>query len=62
MLLVPSKLPHFAIRVERDLLDKFKYVAEYNARSANREIELLMRKHVESFEAERGPIKVPEGE
>lgn len=57
---MPSKLPHFAVRVDRELLEKFKYVAEYNARSANRELELLMRKHVADFESEHGKIDIPE--
>ena len=28
----------FTLRVESELLKKFRYVAEYNARSANREL------------------------
>lgn len=53
------KNPHFAIRVPRDLLEKFKYIAEYNARSANREIELLLRQHVANFEDVHGTIELP---
>jgi len=53
---MPSALPQFTVRVEADLLKKFRYVAEYNARSANREAELLMRLHVEKFEKEHGSI------
>ena len=53
-----SKLPHFAIRVDRALMDKLKYIAESNARSANREIEMLIRKHVADFESKHGKIEV----
>ena len=36
-----SNLPKFTIRLEPDLLKKIRYVAEYNARSTNREVEVL---------------------
>ena len=44
---MPSALPQFTVRVDPELLKKFRYVAEFNARSANRESEMLMRIHVE---------------
>lgn len=34
---MPSALPQFTVRVDPELLKKFRYVAEFNARSANRE-------------------------
>ena len=52
-----SKLPMFGLRIPRELLDKIKYVAEYNGRSANKEIEQLILKHVELFENEHGKIQ-----
>ncbi|MGK0551943.1 Arc family DNA-binding protein [Enterococcus faecalis] len=52
------KNPHFAIRIPKELLEKLKYIAEYNARSANKEIEFLVRTHVNNFEKEHGKIKV----
>lgn len=48
----------FTLRVDRVLLKKFHYVAEYNARSANRELEVLMRKYVAEFEKAQGKIDV----
>lgn len=54
---MPSNLPQFTIRISPYLLAKLKYIAGYNARSANREIELLIREHVEHFEKEHGKIK-----
>lgn len=53
---MPSNLPQFTVRVDPVLLAKFRYVAEYNARSANREAELLFRLHVEDFEKQHGKI------
>lgn len=53
---MPSNMPQFTVRVDPALLAKFRYVAEYNARSANREAELLFRQHVEAFEKTHGVI------
>ncbi len=53
---MPSNLPQFTVRVDPFLLKKFRYVAEYHARSANREAETLIRQHVEEFEKKYGPI------
>lgn len=50
------KLAKFTLRVDSELLKKFRFIAEYNARSSNREIEVLMRKHVDNFEKEHGKI------
>lgn len=57
---MPSKLPHTAIRIEPSLMRKFRYVASYNGRSANKEIEQLIRKRVEAFEKAHGPIELPD--
>ena len=48
----------FTLRVDHELMEKFKYVAEYNGRSANRELEMLMRGRVEKFEQQKGEIKL----
>lgn len=53
-----SDLSKFTVRTNSDLLKKFRYVAEYNARSANREIEVLMKNHIADFEKEHGKIKL----
>lgn len=46
----------FTLRTESDLLRKFRYVADYNARSANRELEVIMKRHIAEFEREHGRI------
>ncbi len=48
----------FTLRTDAELMKKFRYVAEYNARSANRELEVLMREHVKEFEEKHGRIAV----
>lgn len=50
----------FTLRVDPDLLKKFHFVAEYNARSANREMEVLMKRYVAEFEKLHGKIDAPE--
>ncbi len=47
----------FTLRIDSELLKKFRFVADYNARSANRELEVLMKKHVDEFEKKHGRIE-----
>ena len=42
--------------IEDEILKKFCYVAEYNARSANKEVEFLMKRHIVKFEKAYGKI------
>lgn len=51
-----SDTAKFTLRTDSDILKKFHYVADYNARSANRELEVLMKKHIAEFEKEHGKI------
>lgn len=53
---MPSDIVKFTLRTEAELLKKFRFVADYNARSANRELEVLMKKHVIEFEKVHGKI------
>lgn len=46
----------FTLRIDSELLNKFRFIAEYNARSANREITLLIKRHIDSFEKKHGKI------
>ncbi|BCJ93809.1 hypothetical protein acsn021_13780 [Anaerocolumna cellulosilytica] len=55
---MPTQLSKFTLRIDSELLKKFRFVAEYNARSANREIEVLMKKHVDEFEKNHGNIEL----
>lgn len=53
---MPYKQSKFTLRIDSDLLKKFRFIAEYNARSANRELELIMKYHVNKFENKHGKI------
>lgn len=50
--------PPFSLRVSEDLLDKVKYIAENNKRSANKEIEFALEQYVKTFEAKNGKINI----
>lgn len=51
-----SNTSKFTLRTDPELLKKFRYIAEYHARSANRELEMLIKKHVADFEEKRGTL------
>lgn len=54
--MMPSKLPQFTIRINPKLLAKLRYIAAYNGRSANKEVERLIKQHVDQFERKHGEI------
>ena len=46
----------YTLRIDQDLFDKFRYIADANGRSANRELEQLIRRLVSDYEAQNGVI------
>jgi predicted DNA-binding protein len=50
------KNPHYALRIPSKTMDKLKYIAAYNGRSANKEIGQLILRHISEFEKEHGLI------
>lgn len=51
-----KNIAKFTLRTDSILLKKFHYIADYNARSSNRELEVLMKKHISEFEKAHGEI------
>lgn len=51
-----SKLLRYTLRVDRKLFQKFRYIAEYKGRSANKEIEQYLKHCVAEFEKKNGEI------
>ena len=47
-----------SIRIEPELLDKLHIVADYESRSANSQILILIRRCVEQYEKEHGEIEL----
>lgn len=53
-----NKIAKFTLRTDSELMKKFRIVADYNARSANREMEVLIKNHVAEFEKKHGKIEL----
>lgn len=51
---------HFGLRVDADILAKFRYVCGYTGRSANSQIIQLMLKFIANYEKEHGKIDLDE--
>ncbi len=50
----------YTLRVNRELFGKFRYIAESEGRSANKEIEQYMKRCVRSYEEKHGKIALGE--
>ncbi|MEL7610544.1 MAG: hypothetical protein AAGU74_13715 [Bacillota bacterium] len=50
---------HFGLRVDGEILAKFRYVCGYVGRSANSQIIQLMLKFIADYEKEHGKIELP---
>ena len=53
-----NKLLRYTLRVDRALFRKFRYIAESEGRSANKEIEQCLKKRVAEFEQSNDKIEV----
>ncbi len=49
-------MSRFTLRVPQLLLDKLGYIAEYEGRTKNRELEQMIKKRIAEFEKEHGQI------
>ena len=45
-----------SIRIEEEMLNKLAYIADYEGRSVNSQVLVLIRQSIKSFEDENGPI------
>ena len=52
-----DNLPRFTLRIAQVLLDKLAFIAEYEGRTKNKEIEQLIKKRITEFEDIHGVIK-----
>ena len=51
---MPSDMPRYTLRIPQLLLDKIRYIAEENGRSANKEIELMIKQRIKDYESKNG--------
>lgn len=47
-----------SIRIQKEMLDKLHVVADYEGRSANSQILILIRDCIEAYEEKHGEIKI----
>ncbi len=51
-------IKNLSVRIDDEMLDKLHYVADYEARSANGQIIILIRDCISKFEEEHGKIDI----
>lgn len=49
----------FSLRISEELLEKIKFIASNNKRSANKEIEFILENAVKDYEKQNGEIFIP---
>lgn len=50
----------FSLRVSEKLLDRIKYIAAQNKRSANKEIEFVLEQYVQEYDRQHGAAEKEE--
>lgn len=55
---MPSTEAKFTLRTSNELLQKISYIAGGNGRSANKEIEMLLKRYVAQYERKNGTIPI----
>lgn len=53
-----NEMARFTLRIPKEILDKFGYIAEYEGRTKNKELEQMIKARITAFEKEQG--KIPE--
>jgi len=53
---MPSDLPRYTLRIPQIFLDKIRFIAAENGRSANKEIELMIKQRIQEYESLNGEI------
>ena len=48
---------NFTVRISREIMEKFHYIAEFEGRSSNKAMIELIKKHIAEFEEKHGEIK-----
>ena len=48
----------YPLRIEKDVMDKFKVIAKTHGRSVNKEIEFTLKIAISEYERENGTISV----
>ena len=55
-----EEMVRYTLRVSKKLLGKVGYIAEYNGRTKNKELEQMIKARIAAFEQKIGEIKIEE--
>ena len=55
---MPSNLPRFTLRADKEILEKMTEIAKKHERSLNQEIVYHMKNIIQNYESENGEINV----
>ncbi len=55
-------IKNLSIRIDEEMLDKLHVISDYEARSANGQILILIRNCIEEYEAKHGVIEIKKRE
>ena len=53
-----NDISRYTLRISQRLLDKLGYIAEYEGRTKNKELEQMIKKRIAEFEKENGTIEL----
>lgn len=53
-----KQYPTFSLRIDSELLKKLHFIADYEGRSANKQVEYLIKHAVREFECKHGKINI----
>ena len=51
-----KKYPRYTLRIPQSMLNKLAYTANFNGRTKNKEIEMIIKKYINDFERSYGTI------
>ena len=54
-----SQFVHYSLRVEKELFEKFKYIAKHEYRSTNSELVQCIKACIREYESQHGEIFLP---
>ena len=55
---MPSKKPAILIHADKEIIEKIKFIAKENERSATQEVVYAIKQTIKKYEAENGEIKL----
>lgn len=53
-----SNTSKFTLRIDQQTLEKFRYIADNNFRTVNKELEMIIKAHIAAYETKNGEIKI----